>query len=87
MPKILMLRTTRGSDSGMIVNSYEAKNEYTVGDKLANVFVNTLKVAELLPMEGAMREERDAKGARENKDAAPDKKSDKDEEKKPSRRS
>lgn len=90
MPKILMLRTTRGSDNGMVVNTYEAKNEYVVGDKLADIFVNTLKVAELLPMRTAVPDEsKDAKGSRENKDAASEKEADKEEKKeeKRSRRS
>lgn len=90
MPKILMLRTTRGSDNGMVVNTYEAKETYVVGDKLADTFVNTLKVAELMPMRSsAPVESKDAKGSRENKDASADKEADKDvdKEEKRSRRS
>lgn len=87
MPKILMLRTTRGSDNGMTVDTYEAKKTYVVGDKLAEAFVDTLKVAELMPMRSSapVEETKDARGSRENKDAAADK--DENKEEKRSRRS
>ena len=75
MPEITMLQNEKGADNGFEVRKYIKGETYTVGDKLARTFVNTMKVAELVPMKG---EERMARGPIENKDAASEKKEDKD---------
>jgi hypothetical protein len=74
VPDIKMLQNTQGADNGFEVKKYIKDETYTVGDKLARTFVNTMKVAELVPM----KEERMARGPIENKDASNEKKEDKD---------
>jgi hypothetical protein len=74
-----MLKSTKGSNTGQTVQTFEKGETYTISDKLAEVFVDHLKVAEY-----ASRRTEETKmeaGSRENKDAADEKKSNKDEKK------
>jgi hypothetical protein len=52
--KIKMLKKTQGSPDGIQVNVYEAGMEYDLPDRLANTFVNQMKVAEFVKQETKM---------------------------------
>lgn len=43
---IRMTRTTNGADDGITVKTYEAGQDYQVGEDLARAFVDEMKVAE-----------------------------------------
>lgn len=45
MPKIKMLATTPGSETGIFTKDYEAGQEYEVGEDLRRAFVDELGVA------------------------------------------
>jgi hypothetical protein len=46
MVRVLMLRNKSGSPDGVAVNHYEKGKEYDVPEALANLFIETDKVAE-----------------------------------------
>lgn len=50
---IKMLKSTHGSPNGISIVHYEKDNEYNIPDKLADIFINQMRVAikvELVPV-------------------------------------
>lgn len=64
--KIKMLKKQAGSEDGKTVQVFEAGQEYDVVEKLAKIFVNSLKVAEFI-QEEILEVTKGIKAAPENK--------------------
>lgn len=71
--KVKMLKTTKGAEDGITIKEYHAGTEYDMQEKLAKVFVNTLRVA-VFVAEEVQQMTKGLSAAPENKDAKRDKK-------------
>jgi len=60
MPIVRMTRTENGSITGITTKKFIKGRVYTISDDLANVFVNTLKCAEPMPVKKISFEEAEA---------------------------